>query len=140
MNNTPRWYGVSTGNGNDGVSQMYPDYYVFTSEPWELAELALKAHFNGQEWAMRHAEIDGDAEYTIYATIDAPPCEDTEDGEYPDSDDWENEEDGRNWSDGNGAWFILEVFPVDSDTARKDGGALAYEHPLCAFGYEAFAL
>ena len=37
---TPVWYGVSSGNGNNGVSHLYPDYYVRTADPFRLAELA----------------------------------------------------------------------------------------------------
>jgi len=146
MTNTPRWYGVSSGNGNDGVSQMFPDYYVFTSDPWELARLAVVSTFKdgaGKAWCERHLEIDGEADYTIRATIDAPPCDDTPDGEYPDLPDymyWEDAEDGRNWSDGNGAWLIFEVFPAEVTDSDVQYDAPMYEHPLLAFGYEAFAL
>lgn len=41
-----RWYGVSTGDGNNGVSHMFPDYYVLTDDPWELAERAAKSDLN----------------------------------------------------------------------------------------------
>ena len=65
-----RLYGVSSGNGNDGVSQMFPDYYVRTDSPWQLAELAALSTFKpgaGQAWCKRHVEIDGESEYTIQA-------------------------------------------------------------------------
>jgi hypothetical protein len=114
-------YGVSHGNGNNGVSQLYPDYYVRTSDPWRLARLAVLGEFKegkGQAWAGRHVDIDGDGNYTIYATIDAPPYEDSADGEYPDLPEgveWEDAEDGRNWQEHNGSWHITEVFPVTNE-------------------------
>ena len=69
-----RWYGVSYGNGNDGVSQIYPSFYVFTSDPYRAAELAMVAQFKA-EWKARAAEaviVDGEAEYTVAATIYDP--------------------------------------------------------------------
>lgn len=142
MENAIRLYGVSNGNGNDGVSHLFADYYVRTSDPWRLAELAMVAQFKpGKDmaWAKDNAEIDGDEESTIFAMLLDPPCEDTEDGEYPTeyvcgncgasgdcahacdecgADDWNEKEyddyeDGRNWSDANGAWMLVEVFPED---------------------------
>src|ERR1700680_702081 len=133
-------YGVSTGNGNNGVSHIFADYYVKTDQPWRLAELAALAQFkpgSGMTWAKEHVEIDGEAEYGISAVFYNPPCNDTADGEYPETqrcglceETWigapsdcpacgsdetesndENAEDGRNWCDGNGAWLIIEVFP-----------------------------
>lgn len=138
-------YGVSSGDGNNGVSHMFADYYVRTNDPYRLAELALLAEFRpgkGQAWARANAEIDGEAEYTISAMILNPPCEDSEDGAYPvlyrcticdmnrdtdtcehcgaDCDEIEHEdcEDGRNWSDANGAWLIVEIFPADDSETR----------------------
>lgn len=141
-------YGVSSGDGNNGVSHMFADYYVRTSDPYRLAELALLAEFKpgkGQAWARDNADIDGESDYTISAMILNPPCEDSADGEYPeiyrcvecghitDSDqescpdcdaigtlyeDSEHAEDGRNWSDGNGAWLIVEIFPADDSDTR----------------------
>jgi hypothetical protein len=139
-------YGVASGNGNDGVSHMYANYYVRTNDPWRLAELALLAEFkpSGIAWAKSHSEIDGESDYTISAVIYNPPCEDTKDGEYPtlyrcaeceltsdsqecgqcgescDELDYEEYEDGRNWCDGNGAWLIVEVYPIE-DGESRDG-------------------
>jgi len=124
---------------------MFADYYVMTADPWRLAELAILHEFKpgkGQAWAKSHAEIDGESDYGITAVIDAPPCEDTPDGEYPavyrcsecESGPWGEEfsvcqnceaeesceevpyedcEDGRNWQEYNGVWLIIEVFPED---------------------------
>jgi hypothetical protein len=135
----PRMYGVSSGNGNDGVSQLFADYYVATDKPWKLATLAAIVKFKhgaGMQWALRHVDIDGDAESTIYACFDAPPCEETPDGEYPDVENPEDAEDGRNWSDGNGAWLIIEVFPVQG--YRE--GRPHYESLEAAFSADLLAL
>lgn len=118
---TKRIYAVSSGDGNNGVSHMYPDYYVMTNDPWRLAELAIVSQFKtkGKPWAKRNADIDGEAEHMISAVLYNPPCEDTEDGEYPETDDDENAEDGRNWSETNGAWMIVEIFPEDEPNENK---------------------
>lgn len=126
MNGRPaiKLYGVSSGNGNDGVSRIFADYYCRTNEPWRLADLAALNQFKagtGQEWALRNMESDGEAEHGITVEFLNPPCEDTADGEYPElesDEDSEAAEDGRNWSDNNGAWLILEVYPVEESDAR----------------------
>lgn len=136
-----RLYGVSTGDGNNGVSHMFADYYVITGDPWRLALAATLAEFKsgfGKAWALRNVDIDGDSEYGISACLYNPPCEDSEDGEYPDhcpaydalglmeynghdcDESPDDCEDGRNYSDGNGAWFLLDVFPAeDLDTRNR---------------------
>ncbi len=105
-------YGVSTGNGNDGVSHMHPDYYVLTDDPWRLAKAACADMFkpgeHGMTWALENMTVDGEAEYTITACISDPPVEDGED----------EPAEGESYCDANGAWLILEVFPVEEDEAR----------------------
>lgn len=119
MSESIKLYGVSFGNGNDGVSQMFADYYVRTNDPWTLARAAMLSQFKpgmGHAWANRHMDVDGDSESTIFAALFSPPCEDTKDGEYPELPedvDFEDAEDGRNWGMHNGAWMICEVFPED---------------------------
>ena len=111
-----RLYEVSSGNGNDGVSHTFADYYVKTADPWRLARLAAASTFKpgaGQAWCLRNMDVDGEAEYTIAVTLYNPPCEDTADGEYPETEDDEAAEDGRNWCDSNGAWQIFDIFPED---------------------------
>lgn len=100
---TPRWFGVSFGNGNNGVSQMFPDYCVRTIDPWELARKALIHSFlpEWQERAAEATEVDGEADYTVYAVI-YNPLDDDEPDEY-----------GEDWASANGAWLICEVFPMD---------------------------
>jgi hypothetical protein len=68
---TTKYYGVSSGNGNDGVSQLFPDYIVKTNDPFRLAELAIVSTYKPkyQQWAKDHADVDGEADYVIFATI-----------------------------------------------------------------------
>ena len=132
---TIRTYGVSTGNGNDGVSHTYADYYVKTDSPWLLAHCAVLAEFKpgkGREFAIEEADIDGESDYTITACIYDPPRDEQDfpvtelesgrwivDGEPDEEYDSEDDaiaaysEDSPSWCDCNGAWFILEVFPED---------------------------
>lgn len=114
MSGTIKLYGVSTGNGNDGVSHMFADYYVWTDQPYRLAEAALVDTFKegeGMAWAKENVEVDGEAEFTISAVIYNPPLED---GEEP------SEEEDGDWCSANGAWLILEVFPVE-ELDMRDG-------------------
>lgn len=109
----PRWYGVSTGNGNDGVSQMYPDYYVYTRFPFELAEFHgvqqwAKKH---EEWARENVEVDGEADYTITATFYEGPNGETQFG---------------------AAEMIVEVFPVD----EVDMGISTFDGLTAALGID----
>jgi hypothetical protein len=134
---TPKWYGVSSGNGNNGVSHMWPEYYVRTCEPYRLAQLAIVSPFNADRygWAIEHSEVDGEADYTIWAMIVDPPSDDTDDRDHSmceDGDECEGcdqcETDESSWSDVNGAWMIVEVFAIDnmddecSRAYRYDGG------------------
>lgn len=73
---TPRWYGVSFGNGNDGVSHMWPGFYLKTCEPYVLAVAAMLSHFKAGEgiaWAVENLNVDGEPEYGISATLFNPP-------------------------------------------------------------------
>ncbi len=98
-----RLYGVSSGDGNNGVSRMFADYYVRTNDPWRLAQLAALTEFkpDWQERAKEALEVDGEDEYTISAVI------------YNPIDDEDEHEDGDDWCSVNGAWRIWEVFPED---------------------------
>lgn len=124
---TPAWRGVSSGNGNDGVSHHYPDYYVRTADPYRLAELAMVDRFKageGMVWARGAVDVDGERDYTISATIYEGPEGETEFG---------------------AAWLIIEVFPVDLDDV-KTWQADPYKRTSCydrlesAFSAEALAL
>jgi hypothetical protein len=125
---TPEWFGVSSGNGNDGVSHHYPDYYVRTADPYRLAELAMVDSFKageGMAWAKAALFVDGERDYTISATI----LED---------------EDGCP-AYGGGAWLIIEVFPADPEDVAT-WQADPYKRSSCydslesAFSAEALAL
>lgn len=87
----PRWYGVSTGNGNDGVCHTFPSYYVFTDDPWALAERAAQSDMNKEFYD--YIEIDGEADFTISASVYSPALEYCS--------------------------YILEVFPVDQEEIEK---------------------
>lgn len=97
-----RVYGVSYGNGNDGVSQLFPDFYVTTAEPYTLAFAAMIDQFSS-DYMSRYAkrtEVDGEADYTIQALIYDPIG-------------------SAGWSEHNGCWKICEVFPVAPDDVRS---------------------
>jgi hypothetical protein len=99
-------YAVSRGNGNDGVSRMYPDYVVTTDEPYLLARLAAVSEFKpgyGRRWCRDRMQVDGEAEYGISTTIYDPPGRD-----------------GAGYSDHNGAWRIWEVYPADQVSDRSE--------------------
>lgn len=102
-------YAVSYGNGNDGVSHLYPDFYCYTDKPYDLAKLAIVTNCNTQyqDWAAERVEVDGEAEYTITGMLLDPP-DDDEIGQ-------EGEADNGSWSDANGAWMLAEVFQVTED-------------------------
>lgn len=54
---------------------MFPDYVVKTAEPWRLAALAAITawELDFHDWARENVDIDGEAEYTIYATFVESP-------------------------------------------------------------------
>jgi hypothetical protein len=114
---TPRWFAVSSGNGNDGVSHSFPDYYCRCTAPqaWDLAGAAMISNFQPAfyKWAVENISVDGEAEYTITACIYDPPDDET--AEDPDSE--------ESWSSVNGAWMLIDVFPADeTDTLIADNG------------------
>lgn len=120
----PRWYGVSTGNGNDGVSHMFANYYVFTDDPWLLAHAATIDNFEPGPWRdlAVNADVDGEADYTISAVIYEGPEGETEFG---------------------AAVFILEVFPADDEyhqERRDDPYRISYNSIEEAQSPEAIAL
>lgn len=94
-----RWYGVSSGNGNDGVSHMFPDYCVRTDDPYLLAACAMISEWQDPHWAAKNMEIDGEAEYVVSATIYEGPNGETQFG---------------------AAEAIIEVFPLsDKDISGR---------------------
>lgn len=139
-----RTYGVSYGNGNDGVSQLYPDFYVTTDKPYKLALGAMIDQFK-PDWMARAKEactVDGEAEFTIYATISDPLEDEPEpvaaDAESDDDSETVTDDDAGSWSDANGAWKIAEVFPVAADDVRDS--APSFDSIEDALSPEALAL
>ena len=140
-----RWYGVSHGNGNDGVSHSYPNYYVKTDKPFLLAYCAVFEQFSpqGYDFVSENLDVEGEAEYTISAMLRDPPeheqdfpVTETDNGKWIVDDEPEEEYEteqaaiqayfdggGLSRCDVNGAWHITEVFPVD----EIDTGAPRYE-------------
>lgn len=112
IDETVKLYGVSTGNGNDGVSHLHPNYFVYTNQPYRLAKAAMIDQFEGaagKAWALANVEVDGEAEFGITAAIDNPPEEDGA----------ESHNEDETWSGVNGAWLLLHVFPVAEDDAHS---------------------
>lgn len=146
---TPRLYGVSFGNGNNGVSHTYADYYVRTSDPWTLARVAMLESFKRPFWdaALSAMDVDGEAEYTISAVIYNP--EDVDSSEAPEADHslcddgedcegcehCERDEDDS-YCSANGAWCICEVFP---ETDPRDS-RMIYDSLDAAFSAEGIRL
>ena len=116
-----KYYAVSTGDGNDGVSHTFPRYIVKTDKPYQLAELAAISEFKegeGQTWAKGNVEIDGEAEYTITACFYEGPEGETAYG---------------------AAWMIIEVFPADASQVEEwkdDPYKIVYESLNECFGEE----
>lgn len=96
-----REYAVSSGNGNDGVSHLYPDYIVTAPVDSEylIARLACLASFNsgwGRKWAKRELMLSDMGPDSVQGAIcDAPG------------------RDGRGYSEHNGAWRLWDVYPAD---------------------------
>jgi len=60
---TPRWFAVSSGNGNDGVSHTFPDYYCRCTAPqaFDLAGAAMISQFKpgeGYAFAVENMTVD----------------------------------------------------------------------------------
>jgi hypothetical protein len=130
---TPRLYAVSYGNGNDGVSHMWPDFYCRTDDPYALARLAIITNLGEsyQDWASEVVDVDGEAEYTITGMILDPPSDDTDE---PAEDD-----DDNSWSYANGAWLIAEVFPSDYEGPADVYGKCIYKNLNECFGQDVVA-
>jgi hypothetical protein len=118
-----RYYGVSSGDGNNGVSHMFCDYVVKTDDPYRLVELAAVTTFKkgkGQAWALENMEVGGEAEYVLSAVFYESPEEQQEAREDAQAkyEAGETEDDPSNWDNGP-AWLIIEVFPWDDDLPER---------------------
>lgn len=122
-----RWYGVSSGNGNDGVSHLFADYYVRTDDPWRLAECAIASEFKPEYQcnALEVAEIDGDPAHTISAVIFSET-------------DVASSVTGLDEDDLDSAFLIVDVFPVEHEDIRET--VPAYNSLTECFDAETLAL
>lgn len=111
---TPHYFGVSKGDGNNGVCQVFPSYIVKTDDPWLLAEKALKAEHKpeAEDWLGDNVYYEGevfeDENGQLSGTISAVILE------YPES---QEARDTNNWGY-YCAEFILDVFPVSKDISQ----------------------
>lgn len=110
-------YGISYGNGNDGVSHLYPRLTVDAPEGSEymLARAAMLSGGSASRAFLRaHTHVDEMGENGAQACVYDPPR-------------------SPGWSDHNGAWRLVEVFPAD-DEASERSTAPHYDSPAAAFG------
>lgn len=150
-----RLYGVSSGNGNDGVSHTYADYYVRTNDPWLLARAAAYDCYKRKAWPFLddNLEVDGEAEYTIYVTLFEEPdfeaptvtCPDCSgsgcDGDTTDECETcggTGEAEDEDYETGPAA-FILDVFPEKDEDWVSKRGRLVYDSLEDALSPEAIA-
>lgn len=115
--NEPKYYCVSSGDGNDGVSRTWPHYIVKTDNPWLLAELAGLSEFKegeGQQWAKDNMKIDGDEEYGISVVFMESPETQEERQRLADEAEENDEEFDLDGSGCDYAWLILEIFPMSA--------------------------
>lgn len=130
MTDEIRLYGVSTGDGNMGVSHMYADYYVRTNDPWLLARAAAYDWHKREIWGFldEGLNVDGEADYTISADVYQYPCDsETEeceacggegildDEECDDCEGTGTVEVEEDWDGCDHSEFILHVFPENDD-------------------------
>ena len=87
-----QWYGVSYGNGNDGVSHFSPNILVYTDDPWTLARAAMIFEWKDKVWANENVDLDHNGDEMVSATIYEGPDGETEFG---------------------AAYMIVEVFAVN---------------------------
>lgn len=86
-----QWYGVSYGNGNDGVSRSHPNILVYTDDPWTLARAAMIYEWKDKVWTNENTDLTGEDDYGVTATIYEGPNGETEFG---------------------AAYMIVEVYPI----------------------------
>lgn len=113
-----RLYAVSYGNGNEGLSRMWPDFKVWADPDtlYEIARLAMVTRgFASKAWVRRNVQVDEVGPDAVQAVLYDPPGRD-----------------GAGWSEHNGAWQLCEVYPADETFEASE--APSYETPLAAFG------
>lgn len=113
------WFGVSTGDGNNGVSHMWASYYVWctSEEAWCLCEEQAKSDIKDEYHDT--IEIDGDSEHVIQAVVFDDPCH------YDDYDE-----------DAGPASYLCDVFPERDEEwleKRRADGVMFYDSLVAAF-------
>lgn len=118
---TPRLYGVSYGDGNNGVSHIFANYYVRTADPWLLVQAATIGGFQPDYYqqACDEMEIDGEPDYTLTGTILDPFDDDADDSFYTDA------ASGELIEMADGCWRI-EGRDEETDYDSKAAAARAY--------------
>ena len=98
-------YGVSVGDGNDGVSHLHYDYSISVPdglEVYDFTNYLIRNLFvpGSYRWAKRNVMTSGEPEYTFALYWLDPPK-------------------SPGWSEHNGSWKIIEVFPLSPDDIRE---------------------
>jgi len=110
-----QWYGVSYGNGNDGVSHFSPNILVFTDDPWTLARAAMIFEWKDKVWANENVDLDHNGDEMVSATIYEGPDGETEFG---------------------AAYMIVEVFAVN----ESEYNCIKYDSIYEAFDKETYEI
>lgn len=142
---TPRRYKFSFGNGNDGVSHIFCDGVLRTSDPFRLAELVMLESFAPAyvDWAQENVEVDGEADYTVSATVYDPPDDpaDHDHSNCADGEDCDGCEEcmPESYSEVNGAWIICDVFLADPNYEEEQDFETPVPHERDWFSKELLA-
>jgi hypothetical protein len=110
-----QWYGVSYGNGNDGVSHFSPNILVYTDDPWTLARAAMIFEWKDKQWANENTDLDHNGDEMVSATIYEGPDGETEFG---------------------AAYMIVEVFAVN----ESEYNCIKYDSIYEAFDKETYEI
>ena len=111
-----RRYAVSYGNGNDGLSRLFPAFFVWADPDriWDVARVAMMTRGDAsRRWLKANTHVDEAGPDAMQACIYDPPK-------------------SPGWSDHNGAWRLCEVYPADE--ASDNSEAPEYASPSKAFG------
>jgi hypothetical protein len=111
-----RHYAVSYGNGNDGLSRLWPDFTLWC-DPGAIGDVARVAMitrgFASPRWVKANVEIGEEYNDAVQACLLNPPRS-------PD------------WCEANGAWKLCEVYLADEADDRSE--APEFVNPVAAFG------
>jgi hypothetical protein len=110
-------FAISYGNGNDGLSRLFPAFTVEAPAGSEyiLARLATISQFTktGRPYIARNLHVDEAGEGAAQAVVYDPPR-------------------SPGWSEHNGAWKLADAFPADEASDHAD--VPHFESPAAAFG------